>query len=79
MLRFLSVVLAALAWLSVPAFAQNTPRGSECLAMAERPPRAIPVSLRRTAAKADCDFGKRLACIISVLHLFYEVIHRQRA
>src|SRR6478735_1831046 len=53
MLRLLPVVLAAFAWLTPSAFAQNAPRGSECLAMAERPPRAIPVSLRRTAAKAD--------------------------
>lgn len=57
MLRFLSVVLGALtcwapSWVVTPARAQNTPRGSECLAMATRPPLAVPVSLRRTAAKA---------------------------
>ncbi|OYU86676.1 MAG: Zn-dependent hydrolase [Bradyrhizobiaceae bacterium PARB1] len=53
MLRLLPVVLMAFSWLAAPAFAQNTPRGSECLAMATRPPLATPVSLRRTAAKAD--------------------------
>src|SRR4051812_36616194 len=54
MLRPLAVVIAGLlAVLSVSAFAQNAPRGSECLAMASAPPRAIPVSLRRTAAKAE--------------------------
>ncbi|MGM4915811.1 MBL fold metallo-hydrolase [Tardiphaga sp. 813_E8_N1_3] len=58
MLRFLPVVLSALtcwvlSWFVTPALAQNAPRGSECLAMATRPPLAVPVSLRRTAAKAD--------------------------
>ena len=58
MLRFLPVVLGtltcwAMSWVVTPALAQNVPRGSECLAMATRPPLAIPVSLRRTAAKAD--------------------------
>lgn len=54
MLRLLPVVLAAIGWFTTPALAQNAPRGSECLAMAEqRPPRAIPVSLRHTAAKPD--------------------------
>lgn len=57
MLRLLPVVLGALAsascWLATPALAQNAPRGSECLAMATRPPLAVPVSLRRTAAKTD--------------------------
>jgi L-ascorbate metabolism protein UlaG (beta-lactamase superfamily) len=53
MLRLLLVVIAALGWFVAPALAQNAPRGSECLAMAERPPRAIPVSLRRAAAKPD--------------------------
>jgi L-ascorbate metabolism protein UlaG (beta-lactamase superfamily) len=34
------------------AAAQEAPRGSECLAMAQAPPFAMPVSLRQTAAKA---------------------------
>jgi L-ascorbate metabolism protein UlaG (beta-lactamase superfamily) len=53
MLRSLSVVIAVLGWLTAPAAAQESPRGSECLAMANAPPRATPVSLRRTAAKID--------------------------
>ncbi|KZD25287.1 MBL fold metallo-hydrolase [Tardiphaga robiniae] len=58
MLRFLPVVLGtltcwAMSWVVTPVLAQNSPRGSECLAMATRPPLAVPVSLRRTAAKAD--------------------------
>ena len=52
MLRSLAVVLLILAGLIAPAAAQDT-RGSECLAMASMPPRATPVSLRRTAAKAE--------------------------
>ena len=43
------VLLAALV---ATAHAQ-TPLRSECLAMANAPPRAVPVSLRRTAAKAE--------------------------
>src|SRR6202163_3149259 len=53
MLRFLSAVFAVLCQLIVPAAAQDAPRSSECLAMANAPPRATPVSLRRVAAKAD--------------------------
>jgi L-ascorbate metabolism protein UlaG (beta-lactamase superfamily) len=53
MLRFLSAVILAATCIAAPSYAQTVARGSECLAMAERPPRAIPVSLRRTAAKAD--------------------------
>ncbi len=52
MLRLLPVI-AALGWFATPALAQNAPRGSECLAMAERPPRAIPVSLRRMSANSN--------------------------
>jgi L-ascorbate metabolism protein UlaG (beta-lactamase superfamily) len=44
--------LALLGSLMTPAAAQDTPR-SECLAMASTPPRATPVSLRRTAAVSD--------------------------
>jgi L-ascorbate metabolism protein UlaG (beta-lactamase superfamily) len=53
MLRSLAVAAALIGVLLAPAVAQEAPRGSECLAMANAPPRAIPVSLRRTAAKAD--------------------------
>ena len=50
MLRSLAVALAFLGSLVVPAAAQQ-PLRSECLAMANAPPRAMPVSLRRVAAK----------------------------
>ena len=57
MLRSLNVSLAtALAFLGSliePAAAQQQPLRSECLAMANAPPLAVPVSLRRTAAKAE--------------------------
>src|SRR3954465_8712426 len=53
MLRSIAVVLAALASLIATAAAQDAARGSECLAMANAPPRAIPVSLRRAAAKTN--------------------------
>jgi L-ascorbate metabolism protein UlaG (beta-lactamase superfamily) len=53
MLRFLLVVLAALSPLIAPAGAQDAARGSECLAMANAPPRAILVGLRRAAAKTE--------------------------
>jgi hypothetical protein len=53
MLRCLSTVVALLGSLIIPAAAQDASRGSECLAMANAPPRAVPVSLRRAAAKAD--------------------------
>jgi L-ascorbate metabolism protein UlaG (beta-lactamase superfamily) len=54
MLRTVSAILALLGSLVAPAMAQSqdTPR-SECLAMASAPPRATPVSLRRTAAVTD--------------------------
>jgi L-ascorbate metabolism protein UlaG (beta-lactamase superfamily) len=52
MLRSLSAVLALLCQLIAPAFAQEAPR-SECLAMANAPPRATPVSLREAAGKTD--------------------------
>jgi L-ascorbate metabolism protein UlaG (beta-lactamase superfamily) len=50
--RFVSAVLALLGCLIAPAHAQDTPR-SECLAMANAPPRATPVGLRRAAAATD--------------------------
>jgi L-ascorbate metabolism protein UlaG (beta-lactamase superfamily) len=53
MLRSFPIMLAVLASLVASAAAQDASRGSECLAMANAPPRATPVSLRRTAAKAD--------------------------
>src|SRR5712672_2580868 len=53
MLRSFSAAVALLCQLVAPAVAQNAPRSSECLAMANAAPRATPVSLRRTAANAD--------------------------
>ena len=57
MLRSLNVslvaALALLGSLIEPAVAQQQPLRSECLAMANAPPLALPVSLRRTAAKAE--------------------------
>src|ERR1700736_842379 len=53
MLRCFSAVLALLLQLILPAAAEDAPRGSECLAMANAPPRATPVALREAAAKAD--------------------------
>jgi L-ascorbate metabolism protein UlaG (beta-lactamase superfamily) len=52
MLRSLVLATAFLGWLVVPAAAQ-APLRSECLAMANAPPRATPVSLRRVAAKVE--------------------------
>ena len=53
MLRFFFIVLALLGWLIAPAAAQDPPRGSECLAMANAGPRATPVSLRSDAADTN--------------------------
>jgi hypothetical protein len=50
MLRCFPIVIALLGSLIASAVAQDSSRGSECLAMANVPPRATPVSLRRTAA-----------------------------
>ncbi len=52
MMRYLAVVSALLCQLIAPAAAEE-PLRSECLAMANAPPRATPVGLRRVAAKAD--------------------------
>ena len=52
MLRSLTLATAFLGWLIIPAAAQS-PLRSECLAMASAPPRAVPVSLRRVAAKPE--------------------------
>jgi L-ascorbate metabolism protein UlaG (beta-lactamase superfamily) len=51
MLRSFSVAIALLGSLIVPVAAQQEPLRSECLAMANAPPRAIPASFRRVAAK----------------------------
>ena len=53
MLRSVSAVFALLSSLISSAAAQDVPRSSECLAMANAPPRAAPVSLRTVAAKTD--------------------------
>jgi L-ascorbate metabolism protein UlaG (beta-lactamase superfamily) len=56
MLRTVSAVLAVLASLTVPAIlpalAEDVPR-SECLAVANAPPRIRPVGLRKAAARTD--------------------------
>ncbi len=52
MSRFLAVVFALLSLPITTAAAEDASR-SECLAMANAPPRATPVSLRRLAAKSD--------------------------
>ncbi len=52
MLRSLAVAVAFLGSLILPAAAQQ-PLRSECLAMANAPPRAVPVSFRRIAAKPE--------------------------
>src|SRR5712664_1175266 len=52
MLRSIAVVFAMLGSLITSAAAQE-PSRSECLAMANTPPRATPVSLRRLAAKTE--------------------------
>ena len=49
----LAVALAFLGSLIEPAAAQQQPLRSECLAMANGPPLAVPVSLRRVAAKQE--------------------------
>lgn len=53
MLRCFVVVVGFLCSLITSVGAQEAPRASECLAMANAPPRVTPVSLRRTAGKAD--------------------------
>jgi L-ascorbate metabolism protein UlaG (beta-lactamase superfamily) len=52
MLRSFAVVAAFLNLLITSAAAQEAPRASECLAMANAPPRATPVSLSLAAAKS---------------------------
>jgi L-ascorbate metabolism protein UlaG (beta-lactamase superfamily) len=58
MVRPVTAILALLASCIAPAMAQSQEQSrdaqrSECLAMASAPPRATPVSLRRTAAASD--------------------------
>jgi len=53
MLRCFSAAIALLCQLVSPVAAQDAQRSSECLAMANAPPRATPVSLRQAAAKTD--------------------------
>ena len=53
MLRSFPVMFALLGSLIASAAAQDAPRGSECLAMANAPPRATPVSFRTAEAKTD--------------------------
>src|SRR3954454_22635537 len=53
MLRCFSAVVALLSSLIGSAVAQQVPRTSECLAMANAAPGAKPVSFRQTTAKAD--------------------------
>ena len=50
MLRSLSAALAVLSSLIVSAAAQDATQRSECLAMANRPPRAVPAAFREAAA-----------------------------
>jgi len=53
MLRVAALVLGLVGFSASMAAAQDAPQGSECLAMAQAPPRVTPVSLRRLSAKAD--------------------------
>ena len=53
MLRYVTVVVAFLGSLIGSAAAQQSPRSSECLAMANAAPRVQPVSFAQAAAKAD--------------------------
>jgi len=57
MLRCLAAVIALLVAMVAPGLAQSSAkpalRGSECLAMAQAPPRIIPASLRRAASAPD--------------------------
>src|SRR3982074_2316212 len=53
LLRCFSAAIALLCQLVQPVAAQDAQRSSECLAMANAPPRATPVSLRQAAGKTD--------------------------
>src|SRR3954449_3103508 len=53
LLRCFPFLVALLSCFVASAEAQPAARGSECLAMANAPPAAMPVRLRRAAAKTD--------------------------
>jgi L-ascorbate metabolism protein UlaG (beta-lactamase superfamily) len=53
MLRSVLACVTLLGSLIAPAMAQEAPRSSECMAMADRGPRATPVSFRRADAGND--------------------------
>jgi L-ascorbate metabolism protein UlaG (beta-lactamase superfamily) len=53
MLRLIAAVVAALSLPAAAVAADDGSRDSECLAMAQAPPRAVPVSLRRTATASE--------------------------
>src|SRR3954449_8384788 len=53
LLRCFPFLVALLSCFVASAEAQQDPRGSECLAMANAQPAAMPVGLRRSAAKTD--------------------------
>jgi L-ascorbate metabolism protein UlaG (beta-lactamase superfamily) len=53
LLRCFPFLVALLSCFVASAQAQQAPRGSECLAVANAPPAAMPVGLRRAAAKSD--------------------------
>jgi L-ascorbate metabolism protein UlaG (beta-lactamase superfamily) len=53
MLRSFPAAFALLCQLLAPAAAQDAPRSSECLAMANAPPRATPVSFRAADASTN--------------------------
>ena len=59
MLRSLFAIFALLGAWAAPASAQEA-RRSECLAMANAPPRVTPVSLRRVAANTDEKTGAKV-------------------
>ena len=52
MLRSLSVIVALLGFLIVPAAAEDAPH-SDCLAMSNMRPRATPAAFREAAATSD--------------------------
>src|ERR1041385_257378 len=53
MLRLIAAVLAALSLPVAAVAADDGSRDSECLAMAQAPPRAVPVNLRRAATASE--------------------------
>jgi L-ascorbate metabolism protein UlaG (beta-lactamase superfamily) len=55
MWRFLSASFALFSWLVLPAVAQQPPQRSECLAMADAAPRAVPVAWQPAASTAEVE------------------------